>query len=139
MFSQGESVIDCFEVNTSEPYLSQGNTDVYLDALLIKKKQLFFHVSWSVTLSLVLLVSVSHCLTDVSTRGVALVPKLALDVSCCEVLRLMQLTDSFIVPISYQVPRKVRTNTPLTLNIHIQVCWHDRVKALGMPCIKYDV
>uniref|UniRef100_A0A671T740 Coronin n=1 Tax=Sinocyclocheilus anshuiensis TaxID=1608454 RepID=A0A671T740_9TELE len=50
--------------------------------------------------------SVSHCLTDVLTRGVALVPKLALDVSCCEVLRLMQLTDNFIVPISYQVPRK---------------------------------
>uniref|UniRef100_A0A673K638 Coronin n=1 Tax=Sinocyclocheilus rhinocerous TaxID=307959 RepID=A0A673K638_9TELE len=50
--------------------------------------------------------SVSHCLTDVSTRGVALVPKLALDVGCCEVLRLMQLTDNFIVPISYQVPRK---------------------------------
>uniref|UniRef100_A0A673K249 Coronin n=1 Tax=Sinocyclocheilus rhinocerous TaxID=307959 RepID=A0A673K249_9TELE len=68
----GESVIDCFEVNSSEPFLSQ----------------------------------VSHCLTDVSTRGVALVPKLALDVGCCEVLRLMQLTDNFIVPISYQVPRK---------------------------------
>uniref|UniRef100_A0A673N6N4 Coronin n=1 Tax=Sinocyclocheilus rhinocerous TaxID=307959 RepID=A0A673N6N4_9TELE len=50
--------------------------------------------------------SVSHCLTDLSTRGVALVPKLALDVSCCEVLRLLQLTDNFIVPISYQVPRK---------------------------------
>ncbi|CAM4335556.1 unnamed protein product [Leuciscus chuanchicus] len=68
----GESVIDCFEVNTSEPFLSQ----------------------------------VSHCLTDAATRGVALVPKLAVDVGCCEVLRLMQLTDSFIVPISYQVPRK---------------------------------
>uniref|UniRef100_A0A671RLL1 Coronin n=1 Tax=Sinocyclocheilus anshuiensis TaxID=1608454 RepID=A0A671RLL1_9TELE len=68
----GESVIDCFEVNSSEPFLSQ----------------------------------VSHCLTDLSTRGVALVPKLALDVSCCEVLRLLQLTDNFIVPISYQVPRK---------------------------------
>ncbi|XP_077069852.1 coronin-7 [Siphateles boraxobius] len=68
----GESVIDCFEVNTSEPFLSQ----------------------------------VSHCLTDAPTRGVALVPKLAVDVGCCEVLRLMQLTDSFIVPISYQVPRK---------------------------------
>uniref|UniRef100_A0A671RME9 Coronin-7 n=1 Tax=Sinocyclocheilus anshuiensis TaxID=1608454 RepID=A0A671RME9_9TELE len=48
----------------------------------------------------------AHCLTDLSTRGVALVPKLALDVSCCEVLRLLQLTDNFIVPISYQVPRK---------------------------------
>lgn len=116
MSSQGESVIDCFEVNTSEPYLSQGNTDVFLDALLFS---CFLKL---ISLSVVLSVSVSHCLTDVSTRGVALVPKLALDVGCCEVLRLMQLTDSFIVPISYQVPRKVRTNTPLTLHKHIQVC-----------------
>uniref|UniRef100_A0A8C1QS60 Coronin n=1 Tax=Cyprinus carpio TaxID=7962 RepID=A0A8C1QS60_CYPCA len=59
-----------------------------------------------------LLLSVSHCLTDLSTRGTALVPKLALDVSCCEVLRLLQLTDNFIVPISYQVPRKVRMMHP---------------------------
>ncbi|XP_051573038.1 coronin-7 isoform X3 [Myxocyprinus asiaticus] len=68
----GESVIDCFEVTASEPFLSQ----------------------------------VSHCLTDASTRGVALVPKLALDVRVCEILRVMQFTDNFIVPISYQVPRK---------------------------------
>ncbi|XP_057200954.1 coronin-7 [Triplophysa rosa] len=68
----GESVIDCFELTLSEPFLSP----------------------------------VSHCLTDTSTRGVALVPKLALDVSSCEVLRVLQLTDNFIVPISYQVPRK---------------------------------
>lgn len=50
---------------------------------------------------------VSHCLTDTSTRGVATVPKLALDVMSCEVMRVLQLTDSCIVPISYQVPRKV--------------------------------
>ncbi|KAM7371987.1 hypothetical protein PAMP_009187 [Pampus punctatissimus] len=49
---------------------------------------------------------VSHCLTDVSTRGVAMIPKLALDVMSCEVMRLLQLTDNCIVPISYQVPRK---------------------------------
>uniref|UniRef100_A0A3Q3N467 Coronin n=1 Tax=Mastacembelus armatus TaxID=205130 RepID=A0A3Q3N467_9TELE len=49
---------------------------------------------------------VSHCLTDTSTRGVAMVPKLSLDVMSCEVMRLLQLTDSCIVPISYQVPRK---------------------------------
>lgn len=51
--------------------------------------------------------TVSHCLTDASTRGIALVPKLALDVISCEVVRVLQLTDSCIVPISYQVPRKV--------------------------------
>ncbi|XP_054861305.1 coronin-7-like isoform X3 [Amphiprion ocellaris] len=68
----GDSVIDCFEISSSEPFLSQ----------------------------------VSHCLTDNSTRGVAVVPKLALDVLSCEVMRALQLTDDCIVPISYQVPRK---------------------------------
>lgn len=50
---------------------------------------------------------VSHCLADTATRGVAMVPKLVLDVMSCEVMRVLQLTDSCIVPISYQVPRKV--------------------------------
>ncbi|KAI1884438.1 hypothetical protein AGOR_G00226400 [Albula goreensis] len=68
----GDSVIDCFEVTDTEPFLSQ----------------------------------VSHCLAEAPSRGVAMVPKLALDVSSCEVLRVLQLTDSFIVPISYHVPRK---------------------------------
>lgn len=68
----GDTVVDCFEVSTSEPFLSQ----------------------------------VSHCLTDTSTRGVAMVPKLALDVMSCEVMSVLQLTDTCIVPISYQVPRK---------------------------------
>ncbi|KAG8006964.1 Coronin-7, partial [Nibea albiflora] len=49
---------------------------------------------------------VSHCITDTSTRGVAMVPKWTLDVMSCEVMRVLQLTDSCIVPISYQVPRK---------------------------------
>uniref|UniRef100_A0A8C2XEG1 Coronin n=1 Tax=Cyclopterus lumpus TaxID=8103 RepID=A0A8C2XEG1_CYCLU len=49
---------------------------------------------------------VSHCLMDTSTRGVAMVPKVALDVLSCEVMRVLQLTDSCIVPIGYQVPRK---------------------------------
>uniref|UniRef100_A0A8C6TEZ5 Coronin n=1 Tax=Neogobius melanostomus TaxID=47308 RepID=A0A8C6TEZ5_9GOBI len=48
-----------------------------------------------------------HCLTDAPTRGVCAVPKLDLDVMSCEVVRVLQLTDSHIVPISYQVPRKV--------------------------------
>uniref|UniRef100_A0A8C7HY68 Coronin n=1 Tax=Oncorhynchus kisutch TaxID=8019 RepID=A0A8C7HY68_ONCKI len=47
-----------------------------------------------------------HCLTEAPTRGVAMVPKLALDVLSCEVMRVLQLTDSFIVPINYHVPRK---------------------------------
>lgn len=56
----------------------------------------------------------SHCLTDASTRGAAVVPKVALDIMSCEVVRLLQLTDSSIVPISYQVPRKVRRDDGLT-------------------------
>ncbi|XP_029363747.1 coronin-7-like isoform X2 [Echeneis naucrates] len=68
----GDTVVDCFEVSSSEPFLSQ----------------------------------VSHCLTDTSTRGVAMVPKLALNVMSCEVMCVLQLTDSCIVPISYHVPRK---------------------------------
>lgn len=36
-----------------------------------------------------------------------MVPKVALDIMSCEVIRLLQLTDNSIVPISYQVPRKV--------------------------------
>uniref|UniRef100_A0AAY5ETK1 Coronin n=1 Tax=Electrophorus electricus TaxID=8005 RepID=A0AAY5ETK1_ELEEL len=43
---------------------------------------------------------------DAPTRGVAMVPKLALDIGVCEVLRVMQLTENFIIPISYHVPRK---------------------------------
>ncbi|XP_061701772.1 coronin-7-like isoform X1 [Syngnathoides biaculeatus] len=68
----GDTVADCLEVSTSEPFLSQ----------------------------------VSHCLSDMPTRGVAAVPKLALDVMSCEVMRVLQLTDNCIVPIRYQVPRK---------------------------------
>uniref|UniRef100_A0A8K9WWY0 Coronin n=1 Tax=Oncorhynchus mykiss TaxID=8022 RepID=A0A8K9WWY0_ONCMY len=52
------------------------------------------------------LTDMSHCLTEAPTRGVAMVPKLALDVLSCEVMRVLQLTDSFIVPINYHVPRK---------------------------------
>uniref|UniRef100_A0A7M4FSC1 Coronin n=1 Tax=Crocodylus porosus TaxID=8502 RepID=A0A7M4FSC1_CROPO len=53
-----------------------------------------------------LTLSVNQCVTEGKTQGAALVPKLALDVMACEVARVLQLTDSFIVPISYTVPRK---------------------------------
>uniref|UniRef100_A0AAY4BPV0 Coronin n=1 Tax=Denticeps clupeoides TaxID=299321 RepID=A0AAY4BPV0_9TELE len=53
-----------------------------------------------------LFVTVSDCLMEMSTRGVAMVPKLAVDVGSCEVMRVLQLTDGFIVPVSYHVPRK---------------------------------
>ncbi|KAK6481612.1 coronin-7-like isoform X2 [Huso huso] len=50
--------------------------------------------------------TVSQCLTEAATRGIAMVPKLAVDVTSCEVVRVLQLTDSFIVPVSYSMPRK---------------------------------
>ncbi|XP_035745580.1 coronin-7, partial [Egretta garzetta] len=49
---------------------------------------------------------VTQCRTEGSTRGLAAVPRLALDVMGCEVLRVLQLTDTALVPISYLVPRK---------------------------------
>ncbi|XP_068003069.1 coronin-7-like isoform X1 [Melanerpes formicivorus] len=52
------------------------------------------------------LTQVTQCRTEGSTRGLAAVPRLALDVMACEVLRVLQLTDSALVPISYLVPRK---------------------------------
>ncbi|XP_071617519.1 coronin-7 isoform X1 [Heliangelus exortis] len=52
------------------------------------------------------LTQVTQCRTEGSTRGLAAVPRLALDVMACEVLRVLQLSDTAIVPISYVVPRK---------------------------------
>ncbi|NXH01735.1 CORO7 protein, partial [Loxia leucoptera] len=52
------------------------------------------------------LTQVTQCRTEGSTRGLAAVPRLALDVMACEVLRVLQLTDTAIVPVSYLVPRK---------------------------------
>ncbi|XP_012283321.1 coronin-7 isoform X2 [Orussus abietinus] len=40
------------------------------------------------------------------TKGVCLVPKRALNVMQAEVNRLLQLTSSMVIPITYQVPRK---------------------------------
>jgi len=42
------------------------------------------------------------------TKGVCLVPKRALNVMQAEVNRLLQLTSNMVIPIMYQVPRKVR-------------------------------
>ncbi|RLV71539.1 hypothetical protein DV515_00017345 [Chloebia gouldiae] len=52
------------------------------------------------------LTQVTQCRTEGSTRGLAAVPRLALDVMACEVLHVLQLTDTALVPISYLVPRK---------------------------------
>uniref|UniRef100_A0A8D0BGF5 Coronin n=1 Tax=Salvator merianae TaxID=96440 RepID=A0A8D0BGF5_SALMN len=49
---------------------------------------------------------VNQCLMEAKSQGVAQVPKLTLDVMACEVLRVLQLTDCAIVPVTYSVPRK---------------------------------
>lgn len=68
-------------------------------------------------------ITVSHCLSDASTRGIAVVPKLALDVGRCEVLLVMQLTDNCIIPISYQVPRKVRAGCLASIENYLMCYW----------------
>jgi len=39
-------------------------------------------------------------------RGVAMLPKVAVDTTLCEVVRLMKLTTNSVVPVMFQVPRK---------------------------------
>ncbi|XP_077983604.1 coronin-7-like [Glandiceps talaboti] len=48
----------------------------------------------------------SNYMGDVQQKGVAMVPKRALNVMTGEVNRLLQLTQHAVVPITYQVPRK---------------------------------
>uniref|UniRef100_A0A4W3HRX1 Coronin n=1 Tax=Callorhinchus milii TaxID=7868 RepID=A0A4W3HRX1_CALMI len=49
---------------------------------------------------------VNQCLMEAKSKGAALVPKLILDVMACEVLRVLQLTENCIIPVTYTVPRK---------------------------------
>lgn len=50
--------------------------------------------------------SVTQCVLEHAVRGAALVPRQALAVMGCEVLRVLQLSDTAILPISFHVPRK---------------------------------
>ncbi|XP_020609841.1 coronin-7-like [Orbicella faveolata] len=49
---------------------------------------------------------VSSQVMEEQHKGMCSVPKLALNVMACEVVRLLQLTKSSVVPLSYCVPRK---------------------------------
>ncbi|KAL1778944.1 coronin-7 isoform X1 [Sigmodon hispidus] len=49
---------------------------------------------------------VTKCILESVVRGAALVPRRALAVMSCEVLQVLQLSDTAIIPISYHVPRK---------------------------------
>lgn len=74
--------------------------------------------------------TVTQCLLESALRGAALVPRRALAVMGCEVLRVLQLSDTAIMPISYHVPRKVRGSwvrgweglRNLGLTSHVLVC-----------------
>ncbi|XP_061455796.1 coronin-7 isoform X1 [Rhineura floridana] len=52
------------------------------------------------------LTEVNQCLMETKSQGLAQVPKLALDVMACEVMRVLQLSDNAVIPVSYLVPRK---------------------------------
>ncbi|CAO2641957.1 Coro7 [Lemmus lemmus] len=49
---------------------------------------------------------VTQCILESVLRGAALVPRRALAVMSCEVLQVLQLSDTAIIPISHHVPRK---------------------------------
>lgn len=49
---------------------------------------------------------VTQCILENVLRGAALVPRRALAVMSCEVLQVLQLSDTAIIPISHHVPRK---------------------------------
>ncbi|XP_023567541.1 coronin-7 isoform X2 [Octodon degus] len=61
---------------------------------------------YEVTLEQPALSPVTQCIMENVLRGAALVPRRALTVMGCEVLRVLQLSDTAIVPISHHVPRK---------------------------------
>ena len=61
----------------------------------------------SLTNFLFILWTVVSQLMEEQHKGMCSVPKLAMNVMACEVVRLLQLTKSSVVPLSYCVPRKV--------------------------------
>ncbi|XP_074237757.1 coronin-7 isoform X2 [Saimiri boliviensis] len=67
------------------------------------EKQLY---CYEVVLQQPVLSPVTQCVLESVLRGATLVPRQVLAVMSCEVLRVLQLSDTAIVPISYHVPRK---------------------------------
>lgn len=53
-------------------------------------------------------------------KGMCMVPKRAMDVMSCQIVRLLQLTQSAIVPIGYHVQRKVRG-----YNCNVETNWQE--------------
>lgn len=103
---QGENLLYCFEVAAAQPALTQGKQDTSHIGLPATPRGWVLPASRPPCLSPP--PTATQCRTEGSTRGLAAVPRLALDVMACEVLRVLQLTDTALVPVSYVVPRKVR-------------------------------
>lgn len=72
---------------------------------------------------------VSSQMLDEQHKGMGIVPKLALDVMSCEVVRLLQLTKSSVVPLSYCVPRRVISEQNST-SISVLFCGGVMVRSL---------
>lgn len=96
---QGESQLYCYDVAPQQPALSPGKpcSPPSSPSSLPPSLTVF---PWCP--------SVTQCILENVLRGAALVPRRALAVMGCEVLRVLQLSDTAIVPVSYHVPRKVR-------------------------------
>lgn len=97
---QGEKVFFCYEVQPAQPAVAEGE---------FPPPSLLAQGPWELCAlpPLTLLCSVHQCFLETWTQGTAQLPRLALDVTACEVMKVLQLSDSAIVPISYLVPRKV--------------------------------
>eukprot|EP00062_Callorhinchus_milii_P009059 gi/632952444/ref/XP_007891855.1/ PREDICTED: coronin-7 isoform X2 [Callorhinchus milii] len=73
--------------------------------ILSGKGDSFLHC-YEVSAAQAAITQVNQCLMEAKSKGAALVPKLILDVMACEVLRVLQLTENCIIPVTYTVPRK---------------------------------
>ncbi|XP_067912776.1 coronin-7-like [Heterodontus francisci] len=99
------SPVDTFTLDTAQgPLIPMYDADSGL-LILAGKGDNVLHC-FEVSTAEATLTQVNQCLMEVKSKGVAMVPKLALDVMSCEVIRVLQLTENSIVPISYSVPRK---------------------------------
>ena len=109
---QSESTITFFESVDKSPYLSQG--------LFPPSHCINFIVSYFISD-----LGSDVCRCPSQTKGLALLPKTAVDVMACQVASFMQLTQNAIVPIGYHVQRKVPKS----------VVWHFS-HSLFYTCIK---
>lgn len=92
--------MSCYEVVPQQPAISSGESSLYPHLALSHPLLCPPSVPPRVP-------TVTQCVLEHAVRGAALVPRQALAVMGCEVLRVLQLSDTAILPISFHVPRKV--------------------------------